>query len=256
MFKGYEIALGFLFASALWIVLIVLNSDPSAYHQICETNQYTDKASCPPHHIPYVIAWYVGNWFDKSSAVITAFATAAIAYLTLAIRDVNRSQLEHARRVERAHVSVLSPQSALLQTEKDGPIYGMRLWIVWKNSGTTPASPMNGLIGATWVESVEQFEFGQVSQLGMVQPFVLGPGAEIPSGTIDISPQHVHAIFNGQGALLLWGWARYRDIFPNSPEHVVEFCFRLMIEGQLGPPPFTGRVNFVFHGEHNRYYDT
>jgi hypothetical protein len=86
MLKVREIVLIALFVSAIWIVVVALQSDPSAYHQICETDQHTGKESCSAHHVPYVIAWYVGYWFDKSAAVIAAFATIAIAYFTLTLK--------------------------------------------------------------------------------------------------------------------------------------------------------------------------
>jgi hypothetical protein len=86
MLTAREMLLIALFVSAIWIVVLLLQSDTSAYYQICEANQYTGKESCTPHHIPYVIVWYVGEWFDKASSVITAFATAAIAYFTLTLK--------------------------------------------------------------------------------------------------------------------------------------------------------------------------
>jgi hypothetical protein len=82
MLKRYPIAVGFLLATAIWAVYLVLQSNASAYHQICEANQYTGKESCSPHHIPYVVAWYIGYWFDKASPVITALATVAVAAFT------------------------------------------------------------------------------------------------------------------------------------------------------------------------------
>jgi hypothetical protein len=87
--KRHELLLGFLLATAMWTIFSVLQSDVSAYYQICETNQYTNKESCTPHHIPYVIAWYIGYWFDKASAVLTAFATAAIAAFTFTLWKSN-----------------------------------------------------------------------------------------------------------------------------------------------------------------------
>src|ERR1700733_3172786 len=45
MLKGREIVVGACLASVFWVLLIALNSDTSAYYQICETNQY-GKDSC------------------------------------------------------------------------------------------------------------------------------------------------------------------------------------------------------------------
>jgi len=253
--KRYEIAIGFLLATAIFAVYLVLQSDASAHHQICDTNQYTGKETCTPHHIPYVISWYIGYWFDKASSVITAFATAAIAAFTIVLSRIGREQARDNRITEQAYVFPLEPKSQFLMRE-DQTIWGLRLFVPWKNSGGTPAVPVNSLVGATWVQNEADFEFGAVVQQGQHQPFVLGPNAEIPSGIIDIlSPQLNDLFMHRQGHQFFWGWARYRDVFANSPWHVVEFCFRVTIEGELGPPPFTGRVYFAFYGEHNRYYD-
>jgi hypothetical protein len=180
--------------------------------------------------------------------------TGLLFIATCLLAMIARSQVKDSRAVQRAHVSVLSPQSEILKDD-EGRVIGLRVWVIWKNSGTTPASPVIGETAATWVPSVDQFEWGRIIQERNRQPFVLGPGAEIQGGSIDIGVDHVRATFNGQGAQFLWGWARYRDIFPGSPEHVVEFCFSVTVDGQLGLPPFKGRVVFAFHGEHNRYYD-
>ena len=80
MLKGHQIALGFLIASALWAVLIVLNSDASAYYQICEPNQYTGKEQCAPHHLLYVVFWYGG--YVVNPVTIGAAATVVIAIFT------------------------------------------------------------------------------------------------------------------------------------------------------------------------------
>jgi hypothetical protein len=165
-----------------------------------------------------------------------------------------KGHLAHSRAVERAHVFIAGPQHEFLLDEQKSLI-GLRLWVTWKNSGTTPASPINALVGATWVPQVDQFKFGRVEQESIQQPFVLGPNAEIAGSSITISTEHILANLGGKGAQFLWGWARYKDIFPDSKMHVVEFCFRVTIEGQLGPLPFVGRVNFAFWGEHNRYFD-
>jgi hypothetical protein len=195
---------------------------------------------------------------DKPSGTedpaIDAFtAILALATLILALMAIRQSK--DARVAQRAHVFPQQPQHQFL-TDQNGVIWGLRLWIPWKNSGTTPAGAVNSLIGATWVRDPNEFQFGVVTQQGRQQPFVLGPGAEIASGTVDIGAPHINDLLIGRtGAQFFWGWARYQDAFQSTSRHVVEFCFRVTVEGQLGPPPFTGRVLFAFDGPHNRYYD-
>jgi hypothetical protein len=183
-----------------------------------------------------------------------AYATAVLGIATVGLIILGIFQFWDARIVQRAHIFVLAAQNEFVHDASEH-IVGMRLSVVWKNSGVTPASKIDSLVGATWARTIDEFEWGRVDQQTIRQPLVLGPGSEIASGGIGISPEHTHANFNGNGFQFLWGWARYRDSFPGSPQHVVEFCFRVIIEGELGPRPFKGRVNFAFHGEHNRYYD-
>lgn len=178
---------------------------------------------------------------------ILAIATLVLAWM--AIRNV-----KDTRAIQRAHVFPLRPQHSFLTTQ-DGDIWGLRLWVPWKNSGTTPAPSVNSFIGITWVQNIQDFQFGAAGPQDRHQPFVLGPGGEIPSGTVDITHGPLNdLLIHRTGAQFLWGWARYQDIF-SSTVHVVEFCFRVTVEGQLGPPPFTGIVGFAFYGPHNRYYD-
>jgi hypothetical protein len=85
MLKGHQIALGFLVATAFWAVILLLQSEPSAHYQICETNQYTEHESCAPHHLLYVALWYVGYIINPTS--LTALATIAIAWFTWTLKE-------------------------------------------------------------------------------------------------------------------------------------------------------------------------
>jgi hypothetical protein len=181
--------------------------------------------------------------------------TGILALATLILAWMAIRQSKDNRVVQRAHVFPQQPQHQFL-IDQNGAIFGLRLWIPWKNSGVTPADAVNSLIGATWVQNPNDFQFGVVTQQGRQQPFVLGPTAEIASGTVDIGTPHINdLLIHRTGAQFFWGWARYQDAFQSTSRHVVEFCFRVTVEGQLGPPPFTGRVLFAFDGAHNRYYD-
>jgi hypothetical protein len=176
---------------------------------------------------------------------ILAIATAILAFM--AVRQVRDN-----RAVQRAFVSLLRPQSDLL-FDQSGNFVGLRVWVIWKNSGATPASPMRGVFGATWVPPGGEFQFGQSGNDVQKKPFVLGPLTEITSGWIDIAAPHVVATLNKQSRQFIWGWVEYQDIFPGSLVHVSEFCLELSLDGQLKPGEC--RVFFGSYEEHNRYYD-
>jgi hypothetical protein len=86
-FRIPEITLGFLFATAIWVVVLWFVADPQTYHQVCETNQQTGKESCAPHNVFYVVSWYAGYWLTASAAAITALATGFIAWFTWTLRQ-------------------------------------------------------------------------------------------------------------------------------------------------------------------------
>ncbi len=78
--------LGFLFATAIGVVILLFSADPQTYHQICDTNQYSGKESCTSHNVFYVVFWYLGYWFNASAIVITAIATGFIAWFTRTLK--------------------------------------------------------------------------------------------------------------------------------------------------------------------------
>ena len=118
---------------------------------------------------------------------------------------------------------------------------------------------MKSLIGATWTPNADKFVFPDAGDpSGEIVQMVLGPAAEITSGWIDIGARHVRAVVDQTGHEFVWGWAIYRDVFPDSPEHVVEFCYKIGIDGTLVPTEdgkVDTKIRFNLHGNRNRYYD-
>jgi hypothetical protein len=246
----------FLFAFCI-LVWSASSCEPPSKKQNADAANAADQISCEAFNIRFFkkSGILIARHSTETAAAATAAATAVIAWFTIILSRIGRRQARDSRAVQQAHVFPVMPQHQLLMRQ-DGTIFALRLWMPWKNSGTTPAVPMTSLVGATWVPDEADFQFGLVDQGQVPQPLILGPAAEIPSGTIDITSPHINALFDHRGHQFFWGRARYRDIFPGTPWHVVEFCFRVTAEGQLGlagtPPPLIG---FAFAGPHNRYYD-
>jgi hypothetical protein len=92
--RRYEILIGFLFGTALWAVVMVLQSDASLLHQICETNQYTDHENCTPHHPLYVAFYYIG--YAVNPVTLGAAATVAIAVFTYTLYEATRGLVSAA----------------------------------------------------------------------------------------------------------------------------------------------------------------
>jgi hypothetical protein len=193
MLSRYPIAFGFLLASALWAVYMVLQSDTSAYHQICEANQYGGKESCTPHHIPYVIAWYIGYWFDKASPVITALATAAVAWFTWTLWrssekmwSVTKEAADTAELNTRAAIAIQLPVLKVMPNALSWGSTGLiehcsAHYVVVSNSGNTKAFPV-------------MLEYG----------YAVGNLAEVPQYTFSTSYQPHTVAETGGKPLQTW----------------------------------------------------
>ncbi len=68
----------------------------------------------------------------------------------------------------------------------------------------------------------------------------------------------LEAVRTGNLRLFVWGWAAYRDIFPDTPERETQFCFELnRVDGAPYEMPLdeatkpTIYFNFSSRGRHN-----
>ena len=85
MLRRNELLIGFLLATAIWSVMFALQSDLTAYSEICEYNQ-TGQKDCASYHIILVALWHVKKFLNDTAVAITALATVAIAYFTLTLK--------------------------------------------------------------------------------------------------------------------------------------------------------------------------
>jgi hypothetical protein len=115
--RRYEILLGFLLGTAVWVVVIVLQSDASLLHQICETNPYTEHENCTPHHILYVALYYIG--YAINPVTLGAAATVAIAVFTYTLYDATRG-LVRAAEIQSADMkrSIVASENAASAAKK------------------------------------------------------------------------------------------------------------------------------------------
>lgn len=90
----------FVYVIALWTWVLAGLSEQS---EICEIT--AAGKDCERYNILFAVAWKVAKAVDHWSALVTAFATAAIAYFTWTIKRINDAQLRHAHQVERAYIS-------------------------------------------------------------------------------------------------------------------------------------------------------
>lgn len=119
------------------------------------------------------------------------------------------------------------------------------------NIGGTPASNIRNHID--WIflpgEMPDNFAFTDsefpLSQGGMLAPKQWLFSPNIPREGV-VTADEIEQIQRGETTLYIYGWVRYFDSFPNTPERVTKFCYSVRVTGNPQSP-----VNFVPHGRHN-----
>jgi hypothetical protein len=56
-------------------------------------------------------------------------------------------------------------------------------------------------------------------------------GGLVPFPPAAISVQDILDAQHGRKFIYIWGWARYFDVFPDTPEHLTRFCWQVLIVG-------------------------
>jgi hypothetical protein len=138
----------------------------------------------------------------------------------------------------------MSVQSISFMREANGAEISNYYFIVhWKNSGTTST---NGLIShhnyATIVGAMpDKFSFADrwgAGEKHEATPFFVGPQAPMDVPASRIPPEIINGVKAHQLTTILWGWARYRDVFEGTPEHITEYCAE--VTGFYGDPSKPG----------------
>ncbi|HEY5213809.1 MAG TPA: hypothetical protein VIJ38_12400 [Acidobacteriaceae bacterium] len=154
--------------------------------------------------------------------------------------DAARSAAETARdaliQVQRAFVFATHLDGVRIQDPKNPTqISSLDFSITWENSGTTPTrdmkSHLNWLIRNTPLPDDFTYpDFGDEQP----SPIALGPKTVGHTTPISIPAADISKIMNHQELFYIWGWARYRDIFPKTKPHITRFCTE--ITGFQGNP--------------------
>jgi hypothetical protein len=189
--------------------------------EICEITNGTKN--CESYNIFFAATWNFLKAIDHWSVLITALATGAIAYFTFTIRNINRSQLIHAHRVERAYVSgggVPERRPARAWIDKgDGRLVQAteptgRFELHVNNYGKTPGELLE--IGFGWCEAgniPERPEYEWIPHQDWAAP--------------GVGSRHIKTLAAPKTTLsrpAIYGRFRYRDIFgaPHSDGFIQE----------------------------------
>jgi hypothetical protein len=81
-----EVVLGFLLGFATLLIIFLLSSDIAAHYEVCEATKESAK-NCASYNVLSYALHKIGTALDSYNGVITAIATAFIAWFTLSLRQ-------------------------------------------------------------------------------------------------------------------------------------------------------------------------
>jgi hypothetical protein len=131
---------------------------------------------------------------------------------------------------ERAYVYVRDFEPIAI-TNAEGIVTGFQCVMFWVNAGTTPTRDL--VTHVNWVRSAnplpDNFDFPNIpDDSNEISGSVLGPKGEMSTITFSISAEQIGELMNESTFMYIWGFAEYRDIFPNTPVRRTEFCNRVV----------------------------
>jgi hypothetical protein len=118
---------------------------------------------------------------------------------------------------------------------KDSRLFNYQIRVVWNNHGSTPTRRLSLCTTAEIRETVlpETFDFpydeARITK-GILLPHIPLRSAYIPWGK-QLMVEDIEAIQTGGRFLYVWGWAKYKDAFENTPQHVTKFSWIVEILG-------------------------
>jgi hypothetical protein len=124
-------------------------------------------------------------------------------------------------------------------------IYVWKLRPQWRNTGETGTKQFAAFahceIRDTPLPLGYVFNYeGAIPGIGFIGPKMEHLGGITPVGDLYVTPRDIIESQNGRRFIYLWGWAKYTDVFPNTPEHTTHFCWNITVLGD--PTTFNPRV--------------
>jgi len=183
-----------------------------------------------------------GEFVEANSAAITALAAILVAAFTVTLWIATGRQASLTRQAVMAGKrAFVFPNGVVALPESNAKTgsFDWRLVPAWENSGETPTRNLRIYTDCilTNVPLPENFSFTQIDPEEPAAMAMLGPKATSKGGIAPhsaspaLTPQDILDIQSGRRFLYLWGWARYSDILPNTPERITRFCWQIIADG-------------------------
>jgi hypothetical protein len=262
--------------SVVWGILyvppqqnVVQNQQPgNVASQREQKDGFWEKTSNDP--VAYFTLWLVGFTGVLAVSTIGLWIVTWRASVSQA-RDMKASIAASEKSVDIARDAMIAGERAFVFTteliaywelDPTTNLYNWRFRPKWKNSGDTPTKHM--IIFSECVLRTAPlpvgFDFNYPTRdtgTALIPPSTEAAGGVAPRFPAPaITPHDILDVQTGRKILYYWGWAKYFDVFPDTPEHVTRFCWQVLPIGDplaYDPKVFPQNLNFstINHPEGN-----
>ncbi len=152
---------------------------------------------------------------------------------------------------QRAFIQATASWSTDKDPNKPRAPVGYKFGIRIDNVGSTPARKVRNYVAHKFLPDLmpDAFVFSDAPELvkagGVVMPKQWYLSAFIPADDY-ITAQQMNRIKAEETRLYVFGWVKYFDSFPGTPERVTQFCYFVRVTGSPEQP-----VVFTPHTQHN-----
>jgi hypothetical protein len=162
------------------------------------------------------------QWIEMKKSADSAQTTADAA------RSANETAREALTAVQRAFVFMEGTDVEVVHTPSgtQGVIFDFK----WENSGTTPAKLFSGHLNYRFQDNPMGEDFSLKDQWEPGIRRVNVEGFIGPKGVLRMPLDYpipipiMTSLALRKGHFYVWGWAKYHDVFANTPEHITKFC--------------------------------
>lgn len=99
-----------------------------------------------------------------------------------------------------------------------------RLRPLWINSGNTPTRKLHVYVHYELIDNLLAADYQFAPTTDDRRLATIAPKGLIESAPHDFFGDDLLAVKEGRKHLYVWGIAKYRDVFPNTAEHITKFC--------------------------------
>ncbi len=205
-----------------------------------------------------------GSWSEG----VTACATVIIALFTFTLWRATTRQgklTKEALIADKRAFVFANDVSSFWELDPTSGHYNWRFRPVWENSGETPSKKLRVYCACELRNTPlpTGFDFNQLATpagTGLVPPKSHKLGGVAPAWpAAAITPQDILDTQAGKKFIYLWGWVRYFDVFPRTPEHITRFCWQILpvgdpvafVPGQTPNQPGSLSFSTSHHSEGN-----